>query len=300
MEKFESSERNNNKETIILEIPGINGLSKTNGCEKAPEKILDVLKNEIYSKESGESLNIEDVKKEKLVLNNSDAEESGKKIYNKSYELLSNSDEKERVVFLGGDHSISYNTTRAFFDYCQSSSERNGGERENVKQPCLIVFDAHPDLMPVTRGAEEYPNHEEWLRQLIEDGFPVENILLVGVRNFDTQERNFIRNKGIETMSIEGFFEDIQGGGDMIMEFSRGKELYFSLDIDVVDPAFAPGTGYIETGGFSSREILYLIKRMNKIKNLKAIDIVEINPWKDERYDYRTVSLGSRILSELI
>ena len=71
---------------------------------------------------------------------------------------------------------------------------------------------------------------------------------------------------------------NIEDACDIIMEFSNGKELYVSLDIDVVDPAFAPATGYAnEAGGLTSRQILYLIQRINKIKNLRAVDIVEIN-----------------------
>lgn len=297
MEDFEKTP--NTKKSKIVGIPGINGLGKTNGCEKAPEKVLEVLKNEIYSKESGGEIDFESLEAGGLELDNFDLESCGKKIYERTFYFLKNSGEKEKIIFLGGDHSISYHTTRAFFDYCYAPGY-DETEEGKVKEPCLIVFDAHPDLMSVTKGAEEYPNHEEWLRQLIEDGFPVENILLVGVRNFDPQESAFIKEKGIKTMNIEGFFEDIAGGGDMIMEFSRGKELYVSLDIDVVDPAFAPGTGYTEAGGFSSREFLYLVKRINKIKNLKALDIVEINPEKDEKYDYRTLKLGARVLSELV
>ena len=296
MEEIEKSI--NIKKPIIVKVPGINGLSKTKGCEKAPEKILSVLKDEIYSKETGKSIDYSSLDIKDIEIDNSNLEEDSGKIYAGSLDELKNSGENEKVIFLGGDHSISYHTTRAFFDYCQSfdSFSENG----KAKEPCLIVFDAHPDLMTVTSGTERYPNHEEWLRQLVEDGFPVENILIVGARNFDPQEIDFIREKGIKTMPIEGFFEDIQGGGDLIMEFSQGKELYVSLDIDVVDPAFAPGTGYTETGGFSSREFLYLVKRINKIKNLKALDIVEINSGRDERYDYRTVRLGARTLGELI
>jgi len=82
------------------------------------------------------------------------------------------------------------------------------------------------------------------------------------------------------------------------MEFSNNKELYVSIDIDVLDPAFAPGTGYREPGGLSSRDFIYLVQRINKIKNLKAVDIVEINPDKDIKN--QTVKLGAKILSELI
>ena len=84
------------------------------------------------------------------------------------------------------------------------------------------------------------------------------------------------------------------------MEFSHGKELYVSLDIDVVDPAFAPATGYKEPGGLTSREIIYLMQRINKIKNLRAVDIVEINQEKDKNFDNMTLKLGAKILAELI
>lgn len=82
------------------------------------------------------------------------------------------------------------------------------------------------------------------------------------------------------------------------MEFSDKKDLYLSLDIDVVDPAFAPGTGHKEPGGLTSRQLIYLIQRMNKVKNLRAIDLVEINPLNDK--EGLTVKLGAKIVSELI
>ena len=99
-------------------------------------------------------------------------------------------------------------------------------------------------------------------------------------------------------MSIDSFLENPSESCEVLMEFASGKELYVSIDIDVIDPAFAPATGYKEPGGFSSREFLYLIKRINKMKNLRAVDLVEINPDKDEKHDFITTKLGSKILSE--
>ena len=94
------------------------------------------------------------------------------------------------------------------------------------------------------------------------------------------------------------FLGNIEQTCDSIMEFANGKELYVSIDIDVVDPAFAPGTGYCEAGGLTSRQILYLVSRINRIKNLRAVDIVEVNPEKD--VNNQTIKLGAKILSELI
>ena len=95
--------------------------------------------------------------------------------------------------------------------------------------------------------------------------------------------------------------DDLQDTCDTIMEFSNGKELYVSLDIDVVDPSFAPATGYPEPGGLTSREFIYLVQRINKMKNLKAIDLVEINAEKDkEKYNGITIKLGAKIIGELL
>jgi arginase family enzyme len=195
---------------------------------------------------------------------------------------------KPKTIFLGGDHSISYSLGKAFLDHCQN----------NGKEPCLIVFDAHPDCMPVTKGSEKYPNHEEWLRDLIEQGFPSKNILLVGIRNSEEKENDFIKEKDIRTISMNQLLEDLEETCEIIMEFSDRKELYLSLDIDVVDPAFAMGTGYREPGGLTSREFIYIIQRLNKIKNLRGVDLVEINPKKDE--NNLTVKLGAKILSEIV
>ncbi|MAG79018.1 hypothetical protein CMI40_01435 [Candidatus Pacearchaeota archaeon] len=267
---------------FIVKVPGINGLGKTNGCEKAGNAILESLK-EIYSNEQGKLINSDSLGLEEIHLDNKNLELTNELIHKNSYESY---DLKPKTIFLGGDHSISYSTTKAFLDYCNNSK----------KEPCLIVFDAHPDCMkPVDN---KFPTHEEWLRALIESGFPKENILLVGVRNSDPEEDKFLKEYHIKKISINQLTEDLQETCDSIMEFSNRKELYVSIDIDVIDPVFAPATGYPESGGFTSREFLYLIQRINKIKNLKAIDIVEINPDKDK--NNLTVKLGAKILSELI
>ena len=142
------------------------------------------------------------------------------------------------------------------------------------------------------------PTHEEWLRALIEKGFPAESIMLVGIINSDVEEIKFLAKNKIKVMNIDNLLLNIEDACDTIMEFSNGKELYLSLDIDVVDPAFAPGTGYKEPGGLTSRQLIYLIQRLNKVKGLKGIDIVEINPLLDK--EGLTVKLGAKILSELL
>ncbi len=270
---------------FVVKIPGINGLGKTKGCERAGSAILETLKKEISTNEQGKSLEFSRLDLEEIHLDNSNLELTNKLIYKNSFETF---EEQPKTVFLGGDHSISYSITRAFFDYCESHG----------KNPCLIVFDAHPDVMePVDRN---FPTHEEWLRGLIEDGFPVKNILLVGVRNSDPKEIGFLKEKGIKMISINQLNENLEEITDIITEFANEKELYVSIDIDIIDPAFAPSTGYQEPGGLTSRQFIYILQRINKIKSLRGLDIVEINEQKDKENNNMTLKLGAKILSEII
>ena len=264
----------------VVKIPGISGLGHTKGCEKAGNSVLEAIKD-IHSNEQGVSIDSGLFDLEEIHLDNSNIEEANKLVYQNSLEIF---ETKAKTVFLGGDHSISFSTCKAFLDYCNKQG----------KKPCLIVFDAHADCMTPMKE----PTHEEWLRALIEAGFPCENILLVGMRNAWKDETIFLKKNKIKTISINQLQEDLQEICDIIMEFSNGKELYVSIDIDVIYPAFAPATGYQEPGGLTSREFIYIIQRINKIKNLKAVDIVEINPEKDKKGS--TIKLGAKILSELV
>jgi len=267
----------------IIEIPAINGLGKTPGVESAPKKILEELK-EICSNSSNHPINHKNIKSETINVKNNIPEEDNKLIYESALNLFT---EKSKPLFLGGDHSLSYSTTRAFFDHCDTSK----------LEPCLIVFDAHPDLMQPVDA--KFPTHEEWLNQLIKDGFPTKNILLIGCRNADEKELEFIKKHNIRQISIDKIQENLEETAHIIMEFSRHKELYISIDIDVIDPAFAPATYYTETGGLSSSQFIYVISRMSRMKNLRAIDIVEINPEKDTDKKI-TLKLGAKILSEFL
>jgi len=268
----------------IVKVPGINGL-KTNGCERAGNAILKSLKEEIFSNEEGKAIEFGKLDLEEIHLDNSNLELTNKLIYENSFETF---EQHPKTVFLGGDHSISYSIIRAFLDYCQNSG----------KNPRLIMFDAHADALE--SADKKFPNNRGWLRSLINDGFPVKNILLVGVRNLGGSEGDFLKQKGIKIISINQLNENLVDVCDSIMEFSNSKELYVSIDIDVIDSAFAPSTAYPEPGGLTSRQFIYLIQRINKIKNLKALDLTEINGQKDKGRDNMTIKLGAKILSELI
>ena len=144
----------------------------------------------------------------------------------------------EKIIFVGGDHSITYSTFKAF-------SEKN-------KNVGLIIFDAHPDSSLYVKSI----SHEDFVRKLVDEGIlKKENIIYVGLRKFGKSEIEFM--KGVKSFDMRDIFLNFNEACDTIMELCRGfKEFYLSIDIDVLDPAFAPGTGYLEPGGFSMSQLL--------------------------------------------
>lgn len=265
----------------IVKIPLVNGLNKTKGTNEAPEKIIEGL-GEIYSNEIGKEILVDKLKISEVKIDD-DLIKTNDLIYKEAFNDFS---KNNKTLFLGGDHSVSYPLTRSFFDY----SENKGVE------PAVIVFDAHPDLMePVDN---KIPTHEEWLKALINDGFNPKNILLIGARNCDPSELKVINDLGIKRFSVNQLMANIEGVTDAIMEFGYKKSVYVSIDIDIVDPAFAPGVGYLEPAGITSRQLIYIIQRLSLMKNLRAVDIVEVNPTKD--INGMTSKLAAKVVSELI
>lgn len=260
----------------IVRVRAINSMGKTDGCEKAPVEIVRAL-DEIGSNEKGKLIDKKLFDLEEIHVDNNNVKEANELIYKNAKKIFQVQD---KALFLGGDHSVSYGLVKGF--------------KENFENGFLIVFDAHADC--IKPGKE--PTHEEWLRKIVEEGFPGENIILVGARNIWSGEREFLNKNKIQVFGMKQIHESKEDICDIIMEKVRlGDGFYISIDIDVLDPAFAPGTGYLEPGGMTSRELIYFLQRLLLLNNFKGGDIVEINPDKD---DGRTVKLGAKILSELI
>ena len=169
---------------LIVKVPGINGLGKTKGCRNAGNAILASL-DDIWSNEQGKIVDRKLLDLEEIHVDNENLEEQDRLIYENALEIIKSQD---KVIFLGGDHSISFSIGKAFLEYCK---------KEN-KETCLIIFDAHADCMKTMKE----PTHEELLRALVEEGFPAKNILLVGARNLWQEEIKFLAENKIKRISI--------------------------------------------------------------------------------------------------
>ena len=257
----------------VIKIPlNAGAMKKKDGIEQAPDKILEFAKDLFMTEDAHLPVfYIDDVK-----IDNLDFEGSLDAIYDKIKQIDS------FTVLLGGDHSMTYPALKAF--------------SEAYKEPGFIVFDAHPDL----ENNFEPPTHEDWLRVLIEKGLvKKENVILVGTRHMHHNETDFIKTNKLKLFTMkEVSMEGLSEVCDSIMSVARQfGALYLSIDIDVLDPAFAPGTGHTEPGGLTTRELLYFVHRLKNLKNLKMADIVEINPKKD--LNDMTSKIGAKLLVEL-
>ena len=250
----------------IIKIPVSAGwLKKTTGVEKGPDKIVKHLEDFWFS--------------ETNVLPVYSFDEVSAPTQKTIFDKIKMQNE---FVVLGGDHSLTYPCFKAF--------------ASNHNNPGIIVFDAHPDLMETTDPV----NHENYLRALIEhDVIKPENIILVGIRNSDPDEIKFLKEYKIKYFPMSVIADEgKETVCDAVMAAAKKFDaLYLSIDLDAMDAAFAPGVTYPEVAGLTSREFLYLLKRIKKLKNLKAADIVELNPDKD--INNITALLAAKIVVEL-
>jgi agmatinase len=168
-------------------------------------------------------------------------------------------------ILLGGDHSV----TIPIF---QAQRERFQDKRLGV-----LWLDAHPDLCDVFTGSKL--SHACVLRRGIEFGIKPKDICLVGLRSWEEQEIDLIENGGLNVYTAADVAER---GMDkiakkVVKKLSRCDAVHISVDIDCLDPAYAPGTGIPDSGGLTSREVITLIKSLQGLP-LVGLDVVEVAP----------------------
>jgi agmatinase len=190
-----------------------------------------------------------------------------------------------RLVTLGGDHTIAY-------PILKSLHKKHG--------PVTVIhFDAHLDTWDTYFGAPL--THGTPFRRASEEGLiDLESCLHVGIRGPLYDKSDLLDDTKLGFQVITSIDMD-KLGMDAIIELVRkrvgNKPVYVSIDVDVLDPAFAPGTGTPEMGGFSSRELLALVRSLDAV-NVIGADIVEVAP----QYDHAQITgiAASHLAYELI
>lgn len=188
-------------------------------------------------------------------------------------------------IILGGDHSISIPVFQA--------------QRERYKDQRLGVLwvDAHPDLCDVFTDSKL--SHACVLRRALEFGIEPQDVCLVGLRSWEDQEIDLIENGGLNVYTAALIAErGIKSvASSVYSKLSKCDAVHISLDIDCLDPAFAPGTGIPEAGGLTSREVITLIKSMQGLP-LVGLDLVEVAPPLDP--SEATIFAALKIIMEYV
>jgi len=189
-------------------------------------------------------------------------------IESKINELLN---KKVRVISIGGDHSITYPIIRAY------------GKR--YSKLTILHLDAHPDLYDELDGNRH--SHACPFARIMEENL-VNRLVQVGVRTLTGHQREQAKRFGVEIIEMREI--------DRANEMMFNGPVYLSLDMDCLDPAFAPGVSHHEPGGMSTREVLRIIQNLQG--ELIGADLVEYNPERD--LQNMTGMVAGKLLKEII
>jgi len=180
-------------------------------------------------------------------------------------------DKRQRPVCLGGDHSITYPIVRAF--------------GHHFKDLTIIHFDAHPDLYNEFQNNRH--SHASPFARIMEEKL-AKRLIQVGIRTMNPHQKKQAARFGVEVYEI--------GRKRSLEEVKTWCPVYVSFDMDVLDPAFAPGVSHREPGGMSVREVLEHLHSITA--TIVGADIVEYNPSRD--ISDLTATVAGKILKEVL
>ena len=177
-------------------------------------------------------------------------------------------------IALGGDHSVVYPVLKAI-------GPRHSGLT-------LLQIDAHPDLYEDFEG-DRY-SHACPFARILEEGL-VSRLVQVGIRTMNGHQREQAERFGVEVIDMRAW----SAGKRPAFAESDAGPIYVSIDLDGLDPAFAPGVSHCEPGGLTTREVIQMVQ--NLPKPLIGADIVELNPRRDPQG--LTAEVGAKLVKEL-
>ncbi|BDH60566.1 agmatinase [Lysinibacillus sp. PLM2] len=178
---------------------------------------------------------------------------------------------------MGGEHLVSWPVMKAVY--------------EKYNDLAIIHFDAHTDLRTEYEG--EPLSHSTPIRKIAEHIGP-KNVYSFGIRSGMKEEFDWARENGMHISKFE-VLEPLKE----VLPSLAGRNVYVTIDIDVLDPAHAPGTGTVDAGGITSKELLASIHAIAGSEvNVVGFDLVEVAPIYD--HSEMTANIASKFIREMI
>jgi len=182
------------------------------------------------------------------------------------------------MLFLGGDHFVTYLCFRLV-------------EEMQKQSPSLLYFDAHPDLYESYEGSPY--SHATVVSRILDGDNTSKTVCYVGIRASTREQDERIKKLGFTTYTTQDVHARGSGAiASLIRSTLSDKPVYLSIDLDCLDPAFAPGVGNPQPGGLSTRLMLDILQGIEGLK-IVATDIVEYSPKFDSQ---RTTAFTAAIL----
>ncbi len=254
---------------VVAGIPFDENSSFLRGTSLAPTKIREAFHSESanYFSESGR-----DIKSDALWSDMGDLDVSGKDAFDNITLGVKKMLSRHRKAFLlGGDHSITYPVIRGF--------------HEVHKNLTILHMDAHSDLYDDFEGNPH--SHASPFARIMENGL-AKRLIQIGIRTLNTHQREQARRFGVEIIEMKYWRDD--------HKFAFDGPVYVSLDMDAIDPAYAPGVSHHEPGGFTTRQVLHILQTIRG--NVVGADLVEYNPSRDG--SGITAMLAAKLYKEMI
>ena len=256
----------------LLGIPTDRNSSYLKGSSLAPRIILEEFHSSARNKfaENGIELALNNNWKDIgiLDLNHLDHKEEFNLIKSSiEYQLKENN----HCLCLGGDHSITYPIIEGYNKFFSNIN--------------ILHFDAHPDLY--NNFDDNFFSHASPFARIMEKKL-VTSLTQIGIRTLNDHQRLQVEKYGVKVIGMNNF--------DSNMNLNLKSPLYISIDIDALDPAFAPGVSHAEPGGLTTRDIINVISKLNV--NVIGADIVEYNPNND--INNITAITAAKLLKELM
>ena len=254
----------------IIEMPTDINSSFISGSSKAPPLIKSEFNSEATNKFSENGMNLEGMDRwiniENLNINDQ------KKAFQSIKSVIQNELINDKYcISIGGDHSITYPIISAYSPFFPKIN--------------IVHFDAHPDLY---ENFDDNPfSHASPFARIMENNL-ASSLTQIGIRTMNDHQKNQAMQYGVNVIAMD------QQSRDLKLNFV--DPVYISIDLDGLDPAFAPGVSHPEPGGLSTREVIDIISNIDG--KVIGADIVEYNPDRD--INNLTAITAAKLLKEVM
>lgn len=242
---------------VIVPVPYDGTSTWLKGADKGPVALLEASANmEVYDVETDSEVHKVGIHTMPAVLENSSPEEMVDAVYSRIKDLLK---KKKFPVVIGGEHSVSIGAIKAVASHFNDIT--------------ILQLDAHADMRQEYEGSKN--NHACVMARAKE----VAPIVQVGIRSMSVEEREDIQPDRVFYASH--IHEQKTWMYELLNKLTRN--VYITIDLDVLDPSIMPSTGTPEPGGLLWYQVLEILKTVSEQVNIVGFDVVELRPMKENK-----------------